>query len=346
MNPFATTSPTATAPATLPAAFTPEPGLPWLRTDPAMQCREAFAATWRLRLNKEYSLMAPHFPGDTEVLLSRVAGPAELVADAVYLKQEFNIPASWGPRPGQYDSALGRLVVANRCREHHTHPFAEMVMRYDNEDEAAQCSRNEDGNFYWMTHFNGFGRGVLAQQYPTYRCTIWRVTHYINAPAGSPAPLKAGMSPQQQRWYDEARLLEAGKAEEYRLHVLGSGPEDEVNVVLTGELLPVVTALFPDSIQPLPRSQAKRRRAGAVAVTTRTAYSGKLKSTTDYYRLEDMAELLHWLTSLERARRAEDAARLVGVRHQAARQLAPAQLTPDASQEAALVEESALALAA
>ena len=303
-----------TTPVTTPA-FVLDPTLPWLRTDPAMQQPGAFHDTHLIRISDKYPLMAPHLPAGAEVLLTRVHGPANLVLDEVYYLQEHGYPTGWGTPPGD---CLARLVATDRVREGR-YPFAELRLRYDNEEEGRRSSTDAHGIFYRMMHFNGLGTGITRhmqgqhlEECLNYRLTLWRVTHYVSLPDEALAILSpqdkaaAYPTPTQRQWMnDEKALRTVEGCSEYSARILGGFPEDDYRAVLCGQQGQDFRRVL-HSLPTIAPSQAAKRKSRAVAITWRSYdHQGKAIGHTKHYKREEADLLLGLLQSQTDLRRAE-----------------------------------------
>ena len=295
-------------------AFTPDAGVRWLATDPTMQHREAFEGTRLLTLNSDYSLMAPHFPGGTELLLSRVYGPAEMMPGAVYYMEETGLEGHYQYGGNNWRNGMGRLVELERCNEKATPAhgrFAFAHMAYDNTEEAKHYDTTSDGLFFWTLRFDGL-RGRWCQSMreacPNYQLKVWRVSHYVRAPfeammadheAGGPLNLVrlSGMTEQQRRWQKEAEAVRTDTGQLLTFTTSGLDYPAELALLLDQGQVSTLN-YFLDALPLLLPSQLKKRKALAVTIHHRT-YEG---TTTRCYDQAAASAALDYLVALERTR--------------------------------------------
>ena len=286
--------------------FAPEPQLPWLRTDPAMQEPAAFVSTEVLTL-PAYAPMARHYPAGTQVAAKRIFCPDDLT-EGVYWLQRFWPAGSLGTNsPAQSRCEFGRFAglmptsnprtQARRLKQGVAH--FELSADVDCATSKRHYFLREDGTQTVHIDFND----------PNYK--LWRFTHYVSVPAVALAILglgaeATGYTPDQQRWLQEEQALWQDVGAEFTAQVLGGFPMPELRAVLTHQQHDDFNCVF-NALPRLQPSQAKKRRAGSVvAIGWRsTNYLGQPVTLTEYVKAEDATLLLDQLQSITDLHRAE-----------------------------------------
>ncbi|MVN78941.1 hypothetical protein GO988_21640 [Hymenobacter sp. HMF4947] len=285
--------------------FTPDPYLPWLRTDPAMQSPEAFHAVETLTLGAQtWEPMGRHFPGGTTLALVRITSPEQLTEGVYWHQHTYYEPS--------------------RKQEYTRYAFARFAGLTSTCDERARARRLKRGQVHFELAADvlpdNLRRDYLLREDGTQTCymdfnsfqhKLWRVTHYVNLPAtllATLAPqtaLLAGTTAEQQRWLAEEKTILTHDAAEYTGRVLGGFPEPDCRAVLYREQMDDFNCLA-NSLTHLTPSQAKKRKSGAVAITWRCSTPfGTTGTLTQYFKREEADLLLGWLQSTTDYWRAE-----------------------------------------
>lgn len=284
--------------------FAPEPYLPWLRTDPAMQQPAAFISAEVLTL-PEYRPMSRHYPAGTQVAAKRIFCPEDLT-EGVYWLQRF-WPAG----------SLGRNTEAQtRCE------FGRFAGITPTVNERAQARRMKSGtvhfelsadvdcaNFRSDYFFREDGTQTVYMDFNDPNFKLWRFTHYVSLPAPALATLSdvaTGYSPEQTRWLREEQAIWQDLGAEFTAQVLGGFPLPELRAVLTYQQHDDFNCVL-NTLPRLMPSQAKKRRAGSVVALgwRSTNWVGRPVTLTEYFKVEDAALLLDQLQSIADLHRAE-----------------------------------------
>lgn len=330
-----------------PAAFTPEPGLPWLRHDPAMQCREAFADTANVRLDPHHDLLGSAFPGGTSVLLRRVHTVADIVPGAVYAFAENGME---GPirkhRASAHACDFARVTGIARTKQGKGYRFAALNVRYDN-TAAAQRDYSwvdEAGQTEWCIWLKGLWSADARRECPNYKATLWRVTHYIDLSERFKAGALGAGNYETERRYgatpDQARFMQ----DEYA--VCGTPPIGYASLGATIATVETAGQRYPSRLdeclnksdaaavagllQELPGlcpAHAARSKSPVVRIALRTAAG----TSSRHYPEASVRVVLDLLESLRREREAREAlldARISQQLQARRQQPAPAQLVP------------------
>ncbi|MDO7851377.1 hypothetical protein [Hymenobacter convexus] len=283
--------------------FAPEPYLPWLRTDPAMQHPTGFISTEVLTLSA-YVPMSRHFPAGTQVAAKRVFCPEDLT-EGVYWFQRFHPADGLCFKQEHTECAFGRFAglmptsneraQARRLKQGYAH--LELSADVDCTDSKRAYFLREDGTQTVHMDFND----------PNFK--LWRFTHYVSLPAPALATLgdaATGYSPEQTRWLREEQAIWQDLGAEFTAQVLGGFPLPELRAVLTYQQHDDFNCVL-NTLPRLMPSQAKKRRAGSVVALgwRSTNWLGQPVTLTEYLKVEDAALLLDQLQSITDLHRAE-----------------------------------------
>ena len=313
-------------------AFSAEPYLPWLRTDPAMQQPAGFVGLCLYQSNG-YEPMAQHFPAGSTIAMRRVTHYDDLTEGVYFATRQYYASPD---RPAQEFRAFGR--------------FAGLM---PTQNERARARRIKRGQVHFELQadvlpanpsaslLRADGSETVYMDFNSIHCQLWRVTHYVELPdwalqrLGLDAAV-TGMNAFQTQWLNDERQVEDRNACALSVQTLGGFPEPECLAVLSEADNREFSRVW-DSLPKLKPSEAKKRKAGAVAITWRIADVCKRSvSITDYHRPEDAALLVSWLQSIAQSRYA--AASAIEQRAQvaaAAQNLRAAQQAARAAQTAA-----------
>lgn len=307
------------------ARFTPEPDMPWLRTDPRMQERAAFHHRKEVTLSPGYDLMAPYFPAGSTLALMRISSPDQLGEGVYWLEQYGRRASFYGDAPVHYQ--MGRYERTDTTyKGRNKRKLGSVRLAMSDDNPQPDCPRRADGTIDWYVDFDN------------HEFRLYRVSHYVRVPLElvpeadqDRAVLAMGASPAQARWLREEARIVGDEADEISTLVLGGGfPEPDQRVLLgkvpgygnaRGQIS--TFALILSDLQPLTQAQACKRKAGAVKITVRSVtITGLTYTYPRYFKQEDVQVLLDWFTGLNRLQRAEEAVAQAAAKVQVARDLA------------------------
>ncbi|MGI4871468.1 MAG: hypothetical protein ACRYFX_09855 [Janthinobacterium lividum] len=294
-------------------AFTLDPTLPWLSTDPTMQRPEAFVGMRTVKLNdKGWAPMALYFPGGTTLAMVQITKPED-ITEGVYW-HEHTPPADVASAFlnntkgviytfGRFEG-FGELDRATARRHKQGRVHIELGSDTLDCDLRAHYLREDGTDTCFVNLGTPSGNGSHK---------LWRVTHYVDMPGealatlGAAAEAAAGLTTNQQRWLNEEKALRtAERCSEYSARILGGFPEDDCRAILRDAACSDFGELF-GNLPTLTPSQAKKCKSGAVAITWRSYdYIGRPIGYTNYYKREDAGLLLDMLRSLSDLQQAED----------------------------------------
>ena len=286
--------------------FAPEPSLPWLRTDPAMQQPAAFVSIEIFTL-PAYEPMSRHYPAGTQVAARRIFRPEDL-AEGVYWLQQYHPAGSLGQRSEErthceFGRFAGLMPTSNLRAQ--ARRLKQGVAHFELRADVACATSCRD---YF---FREDGTKTVHVNFTDQHFKLWRLTHYVSLPATALATLglgeeTTGYTPEQQRWLQEEQAIRQDVGSEFTAQVLGGLPLSELRAVLTYQQCNDFNCIW-NALPRLPPSQAKKRRPGTVvAIGWRsTNYLGQPVMLTEYVKAEDAGLLLDQLQSLHDLHRAE-----------------------------------------
>lgn len=289
-------------------AFTPDLTISWLRNDPDMQTRDAFAETKVVTLNQDFIAMGSYFPGSTQLLLKLIDSPTNLFEGAVYILDQQNVPGYENHRwyNQQMMGRLEKLVHVGRGRT----SYAEMLFSFDNPKEGEKLyGTRTDGFHFHHVRFNEF-RATKSQverfgeewakRQQKHRSQLWQVVHYIAPPTSDGTvnarhEANAGMNAQQRRWLDEEQQIAAGKATMVTARSKGFDYAPTLEQQLDAETASLIDNLLSE-IPAIPAGRVHRSKGTIVALTRRSSE----RTTTEFYSQEAIHTVLDLLDSLHR----------------------------------------------
>ncbi|WP_460503707.1 hypothetical protein, partial [Hymenobacter agri] len=286
--------------------FAPEPYLPWLRTDPAMQQPAAFVSTEVFTL-PAYEPMARHYPAGTQVAAKRIFHPDDL-EEGVYWLQRYWPEGTNGTASnaatrcefGRFAGLTEGLSPRAQARRRHRG-----IVHFELSADVACATACRD---YF---FREDGTKTVHVDFNDQHFKLWRLTHYVSLPAAALGTLglsteRTGYTPDQKRWLQEEQAIREDVGSEFTAQVLGGLPLPELRAVLTYQQCDDFNCIW-NTLPRLQPSQARKRRPGTVvAIGWRsTNYLGQPVTLTEYVKAEDAGLLLDQLQSLHDLHRAE-----------------------------------------
>jgi hypothetical protein len=292
----------ATAAAQAPA-FTLDPTLPWLRTDPTMQQHEAFVGMRTVKLSaKGWAPMGLYFPGGTTLAMVQVTKMEDLIPGLYWHEHTPSNPEMLSSvctdgviyNFGRFEG-FGELSRAEARRYKRGRAHIELSCDTLECDLQAYYLRQDGTDTVFVNFGADTGSGPRK---------IWRITHYVTTPfdalylLGEDAYNASGLTADQTRWLkEEAQLQKLENCSEYSAYTLGDFPQASCRAILQGEEAKSFSILF-GYLPALTPSQAKKHKAGAVAITWRSYnHAGQPIGYTKHYKLEVARVLLDMLQS-------------------------------------------------
>jgi hypothetical protein len=278
---------------TVKSPFALDPTLPWLFSDPKMQVPAAFIGVQILTLSKEdYEPMGLYFPASTKLAIRRVTSLDQLIEGAAYWSEI-----------DHYEESTKKVVTSCRFGRYAglAHPESKGTPSRWKRGEAhillevdvMDC--NLGGYF-----FREDGTDTRFVDIKTNSRRLYQVTHYVGLPESKltelgPGVVKhTGLTLRQACWLQQERELQKDSVE-LTMEALGMDLPD-YRVVLPfdqiRDFLTVQESLLPVG---LTASQAKRCKAGAVAIKLRHNNNGRTYTETEHYKLADAALLFDWM---------------------------------------------------
>lgn len=291
-----------TTPATAPA-FTLDPTLPWLFSDPSMQEPAAFHDL-RLLTLPAWHPMSRYFPGGTEVAMRLVTDLSQLTVGAAYWSEQ-----DWTNEKNELTTywAFGRYVGPTFPDETTTkRRWKKGEAHIDLECDVLDCPLplhsyhlREDGTNMCFVDTKGSYQKAVGKG----ANRLYQLTHYVNLPAqqladlGPAAVKQTGLTLRQAVWLEQEKLVAKGGCEIIARTTGGLyAPTYRVVLPDTQALLDFQecwSSLLPFILTP---GQARKCKSGTVALITRTTTAdGRAYGDTEHYKLADVAPLLEWL---------------------------------------------------